>query len=52
VVEALAGLDPEAGRARKLLDRRGGGRPSVRWLAARGFDAATLEAIVGFADEA
>lgn len=52
VEEALAGLDPEAGRARKLLDRRGGGSRSLRWLAARGFDAATLEEMVGFAEEA
>jgi SOS response regulatory protein OraA/RecX len=52
VAEALAGLDPEAVRAGKLLDRRGHGPASVRWLASRGFDAGTLEDLAGFADEA
>jgi SOS response regulatory protein OraA/RecX len=51
VAEALAGLEPEAARARKLLDRRGPGPASVRWLASHGFDAATLEDVAGFADE-
>jgi SOS response regulatory protein OraA/RecX len=52
VAEALAGLQPEAVRAGKLLDRRGRGPASVRWLASRGFDAGTLEDLAGFADEA
>lgn len=52
VAEALAGLEPEAVRAGKLLDRRGRGPASVRWLASRGFDAGTLEDLAGFADEA
>jgi SOS response regulatory protein OraA/RecX len=52
VAEALAGLEPEAVRAGKLLDRRGRGPASVRWLASRGFDAGTLEDVAGFADEA
>jgi SOS response regulatory protein OraA/RecX len=52
VGEAVAGLEPEAVRAGKLLDRRGRGPASVRWLASRGFDAGTLEDLAGFADEA
>lgn len=52
VAEALAGLEPEAVRAGKLLDHRGRGPASVRWLASRGFDAGTLEDLAGFADEA
>jgi SOS response regulatory protein OraA/RecX len=52
VAEALAGLESEAVRAGKLLDRRGRGPASVRWLAHRGFDAGTLEDLAGFADEA
>ena len=52
VAAALAGLEPEAVRARTLLGRRGGGPAAARWLAARGFDATTLEDVVGFADEA
>jgi SOS response regulatory protein OraA/RecX len=52
VADALAGLEPEAVRAGKLLDRRGRGPASVRWLASRGFDPGTLEDLAGFADEA
>jgi SOS response regulatory protein OraA/RecX len=52
VAEALAGLESEAVRAGKLLDRRGRGPTAVRWLASRGFDAGTLEDLAGFADEA
>ena len=52
VAEALAGVEPEAVRAGKLLDRRGRGPASVRWLASRGFDAGTLEDLAGFADGA
>jgi len=36
----------------RLLARRGGGPAAARWLAARGFDATTLEDVVGFADGA
>lgn len=46
VVEALAGLEPEAERARALAARRGGGPSAIRWLAGRGFDAAALEDLV------
>jgi SOS response regulatory protein OraA/RecX len=52
VADVLAGLEPEAVRAGKLLDRRGRGPASLRWLASRGFDSATLEDLAGFADEA
>jgi SOS response regulatory protein OraA/RecX len=49
---ALAILDPEPERARRLLDARGRTPKTVRWLAAKGFDAATLEDLGGFADGA
>jgi SOS response regulatory protein OraA/RecX len=52
VAEAVAGLDPESDRARRLLARHGGGPRALRRLAARGFDGATLEDALGFADEA
>ncbi len=52
VEEALAALDPELQRARRLLDERGETAKTVRWLAAKGFDAATLEDMGGFADGA
>jgi len=52
VDEALAGLDPEPERARRLLGERGETAKTVRWLAAKGFDPATLEDLGGFADGA
>jgi SOS response regulatory protein OraA/RecX len=52
VADALAGLEPEADRARELLARRGGDSKALRWLAARGFEAETLENTGGFADGA
>jgi len=52
VTEALATLEPEAARAGRLLERRGAGARTLRWLAARGFEASTLEDVVGFADGA
>jgi SOS response regulatory protein OraA/RecX len=52
VAEAVEGLEPEAVRARRLLERHGGGPKAVRLLAARGFDPGTLEDALGFADEA
>jgi SOS response regulatory protein OraA/RecX len=52
VESALAILDPEPERARRLLDERGRTPKTVRWLAAKGFDAATLEDLGGFADGA
>jgi SOS response regulatory protein OraA/RecX len=51
VAEALDRLEPEAERARRQVEKRGGGPKTVRWLAAHGFDEAALEAAVGFADE-
>jgi SOS response regulatory protein OraA/RecX len=50
VEEALAALDPEPQRAQWLLDERGRTAKTVRWLAAKGFDSATLEDMGGFAD--
>jgi len=52
VVEALSGLEPEVGRARALLAVRGETVKTLRWLASKGFDAATLEDVAGFADGA
>jgi regulatory protein len=52
VVEALSRLEPEAERAREWLALRGETLKTVRWLAAKGFDSATLEDVVGFADGA
>jgi SOS response regulatory protein OraA/RecX len=52
VDEALATLDPEPERARRLLDERGATAKTVRWLAAKGFDPGTLEDLGGFADGA
>ena len=49
---ALAALEPEPARARALAGRRGGGSKALRWLAARGFEASTLEELAGFAEEA
>jgi SOS response regulatory protein OraA/RecX len=52
VDDALTILEPEPERARRLLDERGRTPKTVRWLAAKGFDAATLEDLGGFADGA
>ncbi len=52
VGEALGELEPEAERARRQVEKRGRGPKTLRWLAARGFDDAALEAAGGFADEA
>jgi regulatory protein len=52
VESALAILDTEPERARRLLDERGRTPKTIRWLAAKGFDAATLEDLGGFADGA
>jgi SOS response regulatory protein OraA/RecX len=52
VSEALATLEPEPARARMLLEQRGPSPKTVRWLAAKGFDAGTLEDLGGFADGA
>jgi SOS response regulatory protein OraA/RecX len=52
VVEAVSSLEPEAARARAVLAARGETLKTVRWLAGKGFDAATLEDVAGFADGA
>ena len=51
VAEAIAGLEPEADRARRLLERRGGDAKALRWLAARGFETAGWDAGSEFANE-
>jgi regulatory protein len=51
VAAALATLEPERERAEAML-RRGGREPkALRRLAARGFDAAVVEELAGFADD-
>jgi SOS response regulatory protein OraA/RecX len=50
VDDALASLEPEPERVQGLLDARGRTPRTLRWLAAKGFDAATLEDLAGFAD--
>ena len=52
VVDAVAALEPEPERARRLLDRDGRSPRTLRRLAARGFDAATIEDLGGFAADA
>jgi SOS response regulatory protein OraA/RecX len=53
VEEALAALEPERERARTLVERRGAEARTGRWLAGRGFEAATIEdALAGFAEDA
>jgi len=52
LVQALSSLLPEADRARDLLAARGRTPKTLRWLAGKGFDAATLEDVAGFADDA
>jgi SOS response regulatory protein OraA/RecX len=47
VSEALSALDPEAERARPLIDRRGTGPRTARYLAGRGFGEEAVEAALG-----
>jgi regulatory protein len=47
VDEAVAALVPEPQRARRLVGRRGADPKTARWLAARGFDAASVEDAIG-----
>jgi SOS response regulatory protein OraA/RecX len=49
VAEALAGLEPEAARARPLIERRGTGARTARYLAGRGFGEEVVEAAFGAA---
>ena len=51
-IRALEGLEPEALRARGLLEQEGAGPRTLRRLAGRGFDASVLEELSGFADGA
>lgn len=48
---ALEALEPEAERARRLVEGWGGGAKALRRLAGRGFDAATLDDLSRFAEE-
>jgi regulatory protein len=45
--DALAALEPERERARRLAERRGRGAKTARWLAARGFEPDTVEEVAG-----
>jgi SOS response regulatory protein OraA/RecX len=52
VAAALAALEPERERARRLVEQRGRDARAARWLAAKGFEAAAVEdAVGGFAEE-
>ncbi|HYY65337.1 MAG TPA: RecX family transcriptional regulator [Gaiellaceae bacterium] len=46
VAEGIAALEPERERASRLAARRGRTQKTARWLAARGFDADSVEAAV------
>src|SRR4051794_26896918 len=52
VEDALAGLPPESERVQEWLVRRGAGPKTLRWLAAKGFDPASLDEVGSFAEEA
>lgn len=52
VDEALAALEPESERVRRLLGDTPADPKCIRRLAARGFDGETLEALTGFAEGA
>ena len=54
VEEALGGLEPETERARPLIERRGPGPRTARYLAGRGFGEEAVEAALeaGFGQEA
>jgi regulatory protein len=47
VSRAVAELVPERDRARHLVERRGADPRTARWLAGRGFDAASVEDAIG-----
>ena len=49
VEQALAGLEPERERARALVEQKGTGPKTARWLVSKGFDASSLDdALRGF----
>jgi SOS response regulatory protein OraA/RecX len=52
VAEALKDLEPELARARRIVDQRGPGPRTARYLATRGFGEEALEAALGAAFEA
>jgi SOS response regulatory protein OraA/RecX len=47
IAQALAGLEPEPERATRLIERRGTGPRTARYLAARGFGEEAVEAALG-----
>jgi regulatory protein len=47
IAEAVAELEPEPGRARPLIERRGPGPRTARYLASRGFGEEAVEAALG-----
>ena len=49
---ALAALEPECDRARRLAERRGTGARTARWLAGRGFTPESIDAAVSPAGRA
>ena len=48
VEDALAALDPETERARRITDTRGAGPATARFLARRGFDGDCVEAALDY----
>jgi regulatory protein len=50
VEAALAALEPERERAARILERRGPGAKTARYLASRGFSADALETLVARED--
>ena len=51
VEQALATLEPELDRARQLVERRGAGARTARWLAGKGFEAASIEESLGGSED-
>ena len=47
IEEALESLEPEAKRARRLVESRGPGAKTARYLASKGFGEGALEAAAG-----
>lgn len=47
VEHAIGRIEPEADRAVRIFDRRGGGSTALRYLASRGFAADSLERLTG-----
>ncbi len=53
VESSLAALEPERDRVRRLVERRGGGVKTARWLLSKGFEADAVEETLGrFAEDA